>query len=219
MNLPQTLVLEGQYCTLVSLSQAHLPQLARIAADPIIWQYLPVKGYQLDTFWNWIEDTMRLKAAGTAHPFAVINSNTHQIIGTSRFQDIQPEHNKMDIGWTWFTPSVWGSKVNTEAKNLMLNYAFEECGVARIGFKVDENNKRSQRALEKIGASKEGVFKKHMIRPDGTARTSFFYGITDDDWLAVKRQLGYLLNQSFERHVHLGTPSVFRQKLTDNIAV
>lgn len=219
MKLPQTLVLEGQHCTLVSLTQAHLPQLARIAADPLIWQHLPIKGYQLDTFWTWIEDTMRLKAAGTAHPFAVIDSHTNQVIGTSRFQDIQPEHDKMDIGWTWFTPSVWGSKINTEAKSLMLHYAFEQCGVARIGFKVDENNKRSQRALEKIGALKEGVFKKHMIRPDGTARTSFFYGITDDDWLAVKIRLRYLLHQSFDRELHFAAPSVFEPILRDIVVV
>ena len=219
MKLPQTLVLEGQYCTLVSLTQAHLPELAQLATDPNIWQYLPVRGYLSDVFWDWADDTMRLKMTGTSHPFVVIDNQTHDIIGTSRFQDIQPEHDKMDIGWTWFTPSVWGSKVNTEAKSLMLHYAFEKFGVARIGFKVDENNKRSQRALEKIGASREGVFKKHMIRPDGTSRTTFFYGITDDDWLAVKIRLRYLLNQPFERSQHFIPPSVFGQKLTDGLVV
>lgn len=210
MKLPQTLVLEGQYCTLVSLTHAHLPKLAQLAADPDIWQHLPISGHLSDVFWDWAEETLRLKMIGNAHPFVVIDNRTQEIVGTTRFQDLQPEHYKMDIGWTWYARSVWGSKINTEAKSLMLHHAFEDCGVARIGFKVDENNKRSQRALEKLGAIKEGIFRKHMIRPDGTARTSFFYSITDDDWLEVKNRLHYLLGTS------LLYPSVFEQKNFQN---
>lgn len=201
MKLPSTLVLEGQQCTLVSLTSAHLPKLAQLASDPDIWQHLPLRGNLPDVFWDWAEDTLHLKKIGSSHPFVVIDNYRNEIIGTTRFQDIQAEHFKMDIGWTWYARSVWGSHINTEAKSLMLHYAFEECGAARVGFKVDENNKRSQRALEKIGATREGVFHKHMMRPDGTHRTSFFYSIIDDNWLDVKRRLYHILDTKVRQPV------------------
>jgi N-acetyltransferase len=196
MILPQILILKGQLCTLTNLMPVHLPQLAQIAADPAIWQHLPIRGWQSDIFWAWAEETMVQKADGLIYPFVIIDNATHEVVGTTRFQDLYLAHRKMDIGWTWFDPSVWGTGINTEAKMLMLHYAFDKCGVVRIGFKVDENNLRSQRALEKLGAYREGIFRKHLIRPDGTYRTSYFYSITDDDWARIIKNK----TQAFEQY-------------------
>jgi RimJ/RimL family protein N-acetyltransferase len=194
--LQDTIFLQGEKIALATLKESHIRGLVAIAKNPLIWQHLPIAGWQKPVFDAWLLETLHLKKMQSVHPFVVLDKNTGEILGTSRFQDIYLEHRKLDIGWTWFTPSVWGSGVNMEAKSLMLHFAFETFGAVRVGFKVDEKNIRSQRALEKIGAIREGVFRKHMIRPDGSARTSYFYSITDDDWQIVKYQLKRLNNPS-----------------------
>ena len=175
-------VLKGHLITLRQLTPKHINALEIIASDPVIWQNLPVEGWRKDVFGTWAYDSLELQMLGKAHIFVVFDNKTSAIVGTTRFQDMDAHHNKTDIGWTWYTPSVWGRGVNFEAKNLMLTHAFETWKVQRIGFKVDERNKRSQLALEKIGATREGFFRNHMIRSDGSRRNSYFYGITDEDW-------------------------------------
>lgn len=181
------LVLKGHLVTLRQLTPKHISALEIIASDPAIWQNLPIEGWRKDVFWTWVYDTLELQMQGKAHVFGVFDNKTGAIVGTTRFQDMDLHHRKTDIGWTWYTPSVWGRGFNFEAKNLMLTHAFETWHVQRIGFKVDERNRRSQLALEKIGASREGFFRNHMIRPDGSRRNSYFYGITDEDWFAFAK--------------------------------
>lgn len=181
------LVLKGHLVTLRQLTSQHVNALESAASDPIIWQNLPIEGWRKDAFWTWAYDSLDLQMRGLAHIFVVFDNKTGAIVGTTRFQDMDTQHRKTDIGWTWYTPSVWGRGFNFEAKNLMLTHAFETWQVQRIGFKVDERNKRSQNALEHIGASREGLFRNHMIRPDGSKRNSYFYGITDEDWFTFAK--------------------------------
>lgn len=180
--------LEGHLIQLQELTPRHLYILESVAANPIIWQNLPVEGWRNEVFWTWAHETLELQKTGKAFVFAVIDNRTGNVVGTTRYQDMDKRHNKTDIGWTWYDPSVWGRGFNFEAKKLMLSHAFETWEVARVGFKVDERNRRSQRALEKIGASKEGYIRKHMIRPDGSNRNSFLYGLTDEDWFSEAKQ-------------------------------
>ncbi len=180
-------VLKGHLITLRQLTPKHINALEIVASDPAIWQNLPIEGWRKDIFWTWAYDTLELQMRGAAHVFVVIDNKTGAVVGTTRFQDMDAHHHKTDIGWTWYAPSVWGRGFNFEAKNLMLTHAFETWQVQRIGFKVDERNKRSQLALEKIGASREGFFRNHMIRPDGSRRNSYFYGITDEDWFTFAK--------------------------------
>lgn len=174
--------LEGHLIQLQKLAPTHLRALEKIANDVRIWQHLPIAGYQKEAFGTWAYESLELQMQEKAFVFAVIDNKTGHIVGTTRFQDMDIKHNKTDIGWTWYTPSVWGCGFNFEAKNLMLTHAFDTWQVHRVGFKVDERNTRSQAALEKIGASREGFIRKHMIRPDGSHRHSFLYGMTDEDW-------------------------------------
>ena len=180
-------VLKGHLITLRQLTPKHINALEIIASDPTIWQNLPIEGWRKDAFWTWVYDTLELQMQGKVHVFGIFDNKTGAIVGTTRFQDMDAQHHKTDIGWTWYTPSVWGRGFNFEAKNLMLTHAFETWQVQRIGFKVDERNKRSQVALEKIGATREGFFRNHMIRPDGSRRNSYFYGLTDEDWFTFAK--------------------------------
>ncbi len=174
--------LNGHLVQLEKLSLRHIYELEKVAANPSIWQHLPIEGWKKDVFWTWVYDSLELQMLGKVFVFAVIDHRTGNVIGTTRFQDMDTLHKKIDIGWTWYDPSVWGLGFNDEAKSLMLTHAFEVWNVVRVGFKVDERNRRSQRALEKIGAQQEGFIRKHLIRPDGSNRNSFLYGLTDDDW-------------------------------------
>jgi N-acetyltransferase len=180
MTHPSTL--EGHFVTLHKLQPKHLKELEQVAANPDIWQNLPIEGWRNDVFWTWATDSLDAQMRGSAHIFAIIDNKTGSVIGTTRFQDMDNHHRKTDIGWTWLSADFWGQGYNFEAKNLMFTHAFEAWQVQRVGFKVDERNLRSQRALEKVGTSREGLFRNHMIRPDGSRRNSYFYAMTDEDW-------------------------------------
>jgi N-acetyltransferase len=193
--------LDGHLVQLEKLSLRHIYALEKVAANPVIWQHLPIEGWKKDCFWTWVYDSLELQMNKKAFVFAVIDNKSGKAIGTTRFQDMDCQHNKTDIGWTWYDPSVWGNGFNDEAKNLMLTLAFEVWNVVRIGFKVDERNLRSQRALEKIGAQQEGYIRKHMIRPDGSNRNSFLYGLTNDDWfLSAKHTLQNHVVEALIKH-------------------
>jgi len=111
------------------------------------------------------------------------------VIGTTSLGDTSLEHQRTHLGWTAYTPAVWGSAVNPECKLLLLAHAFEECGFGRVKIQTDSINLRSQAAIAKLGATREGVLRRHMVRPDGTTRDTVVFGITVDDWPAVKAGL------------------------------
>lgn len=193
MNFPEHLQLDGTCCSLVTMRPAHLPLLQEIARDISIWQHLPIAGWDPEEFWQWGLDALKQKDAGTAHPLVVVDTRTGQLLGATRFQEIVFKHRKLEIGWTWLSSAVWGGTVNMQAKMLMLDYAFEHLDMLRVGFKTDEFNLRSQKALEKIGARYEGLLRKHMVRPDGSHRNSCYFSIIDDDWPASRQKLTALL--------------------------
>jgi N-acetyltransferase len=186
-RMTQPTHLEGHFIQLQRLAPAHLNALKLIATEPLIWQHLPVEGWRDEVFWSWANDTLEAQMNRKAHVFAIFDRKTGAIIGTSRFQEMDRFHHRTEIGWTWFAPNYWGRGYNAEAKYLMLEFAFEVWQVQRVGFKVDERNRRSQRALENTGAQQEGFFRNHMIRPDGSRRNTFFYGITDEDWFSFAK--------------------------------
>ena len=119
-------------------------------------------------------------------PFAVVVDGREA--GSTRFLAIAPEHLRAEIGWTWLRRHAWGTGANVETKMLLLEYAFDRCGLRRVEFKTDARNERTRGALLALGARFEGIFRKHMILPSGP-RDSAWYAITDDDWPAVKERL------------------------------
>jgi len=133
-----------------------------------------------------VEDALRTAATGAEIPFATIR--TERVVGSTRFLALRPEHASVEIGWTWLDPSAWGTGVNVEAKLLMLRHAFEAWGCRRVELKTDARNERSRGAMLALGATFEGVFRKHMDRRYGVRDTAW-YSVIDDEWPAVKRRL------------------------------
>ena len=131
----------------------------------------------------------RSQAEGSEVPFAIIDVATNTLIGSTRWMDISRPNRRLEIGATWITPAFQRTIANTEAKYLQLVKLFDELKALRVQLKTDLRNTQSQRAMERIGAIREGVFRRHMLVRDGYVRDSVYYGITDLDWPGVKRLL------------------------------
>ncbi len=185
---PVTMV--GKMVRLEPLSEAHIPGLARVGLDEKIWRYMRYGNVEtVDQLSQWVRDLLALQAAGSDLPFAVIYLATGQAIGSTRYLDINHEDRSMEIGGTWYGLDYQGTLVNTECKYLLLKHAFEVLGCVRVWFKTDSRNLRSRRAIERLGAVKEGLLRNHMILPDGYIRHSVMYSILPDEWPQVKLAL------------------------------
>lgn len=186
----QPVTLVGKRVRLEPLGLHHAPSLAKYGTDIRIWQYMVFKPiHNLDEMRAWIEELLKRQERGTDLPFAVIDLQSGEAIGATRYLDIRPEHRSLEIGGTWYAIPFQGTGVNVDAKYVLLQHAFEHLGCIRVQLKTDVRNLRSQRAIEKIGAVKEGVLRNHMILPDGTIRDSVIYSIIDSEWPRVKSML------------------------------
>jgi N-acetyltransferase len=192
---PVTLV--GKIVRLEPLSAAHIPGLAKVGLDPKIWRYMRYGRVDTETqLGSWVRELLELQARGTDLPFTVIHQDTGNPIGCTRYLDIDRVNHAVEIGGTWYGLKYQGTLVNGECKYLLLRYAFEELGCIRVWFKTDLRNKRSQYALESLGAVKEGVLRHHMLLPDGYIRDSVVYSILPDEWPAIKLKLEAKLRSS-----------------------
>lgn len=185
----RSVTLENEWVRLEPLRLNHLESLWEIAGDPRVSQHLPVRFESKGDMERFILDSLAREEADSALPFAIWSKSENRFVGSSALFDFSDERRAIEIGWTWHTPAVWGTKINLACKILLLEHGFERLGLVRMFLKTDINNGRSQRAIEKLGAKREGVWRKHMKRPDGTWRDSIFYSILDDEWPDVKREL------------------------------
>ena len=181
--------LEGRLVRLEPLSREHLDGLAAVAFDPALWRWTLAGAVDRDRLETWLDAATMNQAAGTELPFATIERASGRPIGSSRYLSIVPEHRRLEIGWTWVAREWQRSGVNREAKLLMLEHAFERIGCQRVEFKTNSRNEQSRAALLGIGATFEGIFRKHMLGRDGEVRDSAYFSITDDEWPAVKAKL------------------------------
>lgn len=185
-----TEVLEGRVVRLEPLRKRHEEGLFEVARDERIWAWMRYGAtHGRDEFGLWIDDAIKRSEADIEGAFATVDVGSGEPIGSTRYLALRPEHRGLEIGWTWLAPSRWGTGANVEAKLLMLGHAFEQLGCMRVELKTDRRNERSRGAMEALPAQFEGVFRKHMILPDGTVRDSAYYSITDDEWPAVKANL------------------------------
>ena len=189
MNIPP-FSLTGRFVRLETLSESHTPDLCRVGLDERIWRYMRY-GMVLteEQMHTWVLNILERAAKSNEIPFAVILLETGRAVGATRFLTIQPDQRNLEIGGTWYGVDYQRTIVNTECKYLMLKHAFEVMGIIRVQIKTDSRNLASQRAIERLGAVKEGVLRKHMILPDGYIRDSVIYSILDDEWPAVKEHL------------------------------
>ncbi len=185
-----TVVLEGDIVRLEPLAWRHEEGLFEAARDERIWRWMPHAANETrEGFRRWIDDAISRSEAGVEGAFATVDAKTGEPVGSTRFLALRPEHRGLEIGWTWLAPARWGTGANVEAKLLMLEHAFDTLGCMRVEFKTDRRNGRSRGAMEALPAEFEGIFRKHMLLPDGSVRDSAYYSITDDGWPDVKANL------------------------------
>jgi N-acetyltransferase len=190
------IVLMGKHVRLEPLNEAHIPGLTVAGGDPSIWRYMLYgEVTSEEKMADWVRDILSRKAAGTDQPFAVIHLASGKIAGATRYLEIRPAHRGLEIGGTWYGKEFQRTPVNTETKYLLLRHAFEVLGCIRVQLKTDLRNERSQKAIERIGAVREGVLRNHMILEGGLIRHSVYYSILDGEWPAVKARLESLLTR------------------------
>jgi RimJ/RimL family protein N-acetyltransferase len=189
MFRPDPVTLDGSAVLLVPLTSDHLDALCEVGFDPDIWRWMPVKVHDRATMRAFVDEALAAVREGTAVAFATVERATSQVVGSTRFLNIVPAHRRVEIGATWIAPAWQRSPVNTEAKYLMLRHAFEQWRCLRVEFKTDARNTRSRDAILRLGAVEEGVFRKHMVREDGTSRDSVYFSLVDGEWAAAKARL------------------------------
>ena len=185
----QPVTLEGRHVRLEPLAMDHLADLAAVGIDPAIWRWTIVRVYDDDALRRWLETALANAETGTEMPFATIDLATGRAIGSSRYLSIVPDHLRLEIGWTWVAPAFQRSGANREAKLLQLTHAFETLGANRVEFKTDSRNEASRGALLGIGTTFEGIFRDHMVMPDGPLRSSAYYSVIRPEWPDVKARL------------------------------
>jgi RimJ/RimL family protein N-acetyltransferase len=182
--------LTGKHVRLEPMTEEHIPALAEIGVGQTFWDFMVYGNMNtVDDMRNWVNDILSRAEKGTDLPFVAIHLESGRVAGATRYLNIMPSDRGLEIGGTWYGPQFHRTVVNTECKYLLLSHAFETLGCIRVQLKTDLRNERSQKAIERIGAVKEGVLRNHMILPDGRFRHSVYYSILDTEWPEVKKRL------------------------------
>lgn len=189
----QMAALGGQHVRLEPLQASHLDALTAIGNDPAIWTWYTDSAATPEGMRNFVDTALRAREGGAALPFVQVDVASGQIIGSTRFGAIDRHHRRAEIGWTWLAPAYQRTPINTESKYLMLRYAFETLGLMRVEFKTDALNDKSRRALQRIGATEEGIFRRHMQTASGRVRDSVYFSVVDVEWPVVKQHIERLL--------------------------
>lgn len=190
------ITLTGKIVRLEPLSHGHVPDLAVAGKDESIWAFMRYGPVTTQTeMQRFVDNLLTLQERGTDLPFAVVHRETGKAVGMTRYMNIERGNRALEIGGTWYGVDYQRSGVNTECKFLLLRHAFEDLGCIRVQIKTDLRNERSQRAIERIGAVKEGVLRDHMLLPDGTVRSSVYYSILAREWPSVKQRLVGMLER------------------------
>ena len=168
------------------LVEAHRDDLSRAAAAPEVWTHMPHDASS-GGFSAWFEQALSAAQAEREAVWAVRADG--ELVGSTRYLAIEPTHRRLEIGHTWYAPRAWGTRVNPACKFALLRYAFETLAFNRVELKTDARNLRSQAAIRKIGATREGVFRSHMVRRDGTPRDSVYFSIIREEWPQVRERL------------------------------
>jgi RimJ/RimL family protein N-acetyltransferase len=169
--------------------------LQAAAADGELWNLRITSVPEPENTRKYIEDALAMREAGNRFAFAVTETATGQVLGCSSYHDIVPAIKRVEIGWTWYAKRCQRTHVNTVAKLLLLTHAFETLGCHVVGWRTDNFNFASQRAIERLGAKKDGVIRGHGLRRDGTIRDTVMYSMRSGEWPEAKAQLLYLLQQ------------------------
>ncbi|SES28606.1 Protein N-acetyltransferase, RimJ/RimL family [Gracilibacillus ureilyticus] len=184
----------GERVSLFPLKIEHSEALYLCSRSEEIWQYLPIQIKTKKEMVDFIQAAITRREQGDEFPYAVYDNKLNKIIGMTRYLRIASMHKSLNIGWTWYSPEVWKTRVNTESKYLLLQYAFEVWEAVRVEIITTVSHYRSQKAIERLGANKEGILRKKYNGQDYAV-----YSIIDEDWPNVKRNLETLLTNTYEK--------------------
>jgi RimJ/RimL family protein N-acetyltransferase len=190
---PVTLQRDG--VKLVPLGLEHEAGLAAAAADGELWKLRVTSVPEPDQTHSYIETALRMRDEGHRLAFAVLDAQTDEVIGSSSYHDIVPAVSRLEIGYTWYAKSRQRSAVNSTAKWLLMQHAFETLGAQLVGWRTDNFNFASQAAIERLGARKDGVLRHHALRRDGTVRDTVMYSLTAGEWPEVRAHLEHQLTR------------------------
>ena len=185
--------LEGQVVRLEPLSIAHEPALLAAAQDERIWRFTIHDPRTPELMRDYVRSALSDRDRGEALPFAVYHREAGRVIGATRYHSISAPNRGVEIGFTWYAPEFWRTRVNTECKYLLLCHAFDVLGCIRVELKTDGRNGRSREAILRLGAREEGTLRSKVIMRDGHRRDSVYFSILDHEWPAVKERLARML--------------------------
>ena len=193
---PQPATLEGHGVRLEPLTREHEKGLIEAAKDGKLWQLFFTSVPEPENARKYLEDALKGQERGDMLPWAVRDLKSNTIVGSTRYHDIVAAIDRVEIGWTWYASRCQRTNVNTTCKLLLLGHAFDTLGCAVVGLRTDNFNFRSQKAIEGLGAKKDGVLRRHQARRDGTVRDSVMYSILKEEWRDVKRHLELRLERN-----------------------
>jgi len=185
----KTIQLTGENVLLRSMTKNDVEGIYACCQDERIWAHMSQTLQTREDVNAYVEQALINREAGTEYPFVTVLRATNEIVGSTRLFDIATAHKRLELGHTWLHPSVWRTNVNTECKYLLLSYCFEQLQYQRVQIKTSHENTQSQKAIERIGATKEGILRNHMIRPNGEVRHTVMYSVVREEWLEVKRHI------------------------------
>jgi RimJ/RimL family protein N-acetyltransferase len=183
------ITLTGVHIRLEPMRPSHARALLDAGRDDAIWSWMPARPVTLEQMDRLLEKAMEAEAQGREYPFVVVRLEDNRVIGSTRYLDVQEADRNVEIGWTWYTPDVWGGVVNPEAKYLLLRHAFDDWRAVRVALKTDIKNLHSQAAIKKLGARYEGTLRNQRIRLDGSYRDTVIFSVIESEWPQVKARL------------------------------
>jgi RimJ/RimL family protein N-acetyltransferase len=196
----EPVTLEGRYVRLIPLELFHAVPLFEVGSDPDVWRHSYIKIANPEQMFDYVKGALDEQVRGVSLPFATCDAHSGRVIGTTRYGNIVMEHKRLEIGWTFVAPPWQRTPVNTEAKYLMFQHAFETVGVNRVELKTSALNQRSQNAMLRVGAKLEGTFRRHMVNADGTIRDTVYFSVIAEEWPEVKLALQEKLARPWEKN-------------------
>jgi RimJ/RimL family protein N-acetyltransferase len=195
MAFVDAVTLQARSITLVPLELEHETGLRTAAADGALWNIRVTSVPEPEQTRAYIENALAMREAGNRFAFAVLDTASGDVLGSSSYHDIVPALKRVEIGWTWYARRCQRTHVNTTCKLLLMTHAFETLGCQVVGWRTDNFNFASQAAIERLGAKKDGVLRGHALRRDGTIRDTVMYSMRAGEWPEAKAQLLYLLDK------------------------
>ena len=181
--------LTGHYVSLEPMLPAHRHFFVEVGLDEELWRWIPDPVNSPEEMSAYVDAALQQQAAGVSLPFTIVERASGKVIGSTRYANIERVHRRIEIGWTWVAVPWQRTPVNTECKYLLLRHAFETLGCIRVELKTDSLNENSRKAIARIGAREEGIFRNHMITSTGRIRHSVYFSVIDSEWPSVKARL------------------------------